>query len=144
MLGELILQHHGKAGGIRVLNAQLNKKEVTVISDGKVKGIAVSIVVTYWNIKRTYGTYYGEGQGIITPKERRNDKDDDQSLTVYECGIGKDSGQKTLWKGSAFYYAKNYESKENKLSALNYTIGVFETEVDNVSGKVIQRVWEWK
>lgn len=22
--------------------------------------------------------------------------------------------------------------------------GVFETEVDNVSGNVIQRVWEWK
>jgi hypothetical protein len=61
--------------------------------------MAVSIVVTYWNIKRADGTYYGEGQGIITSKERRNGGDDDQSLTVYEDGVGKDSGQKTLWKG---------------------------------------------
>lgn len=144
MLGELILQHDGKAGGVRVLNAQLNKKEVTVIADGKVKGMAVAIVVTYWNIKRADGTYYGEGQGITTPKERRNGGDDDQSLTVYEYGVGKDSGQKTVWKGSAFYYTKNYGSIENKLSALSYTVGVFETEVDNVSGHVIQRVWEWK
>ena len=82
MLGELILQHDGKAGGVRVLNAQLNKKEVTVIADGKVKGMAVAIVVTYWNIKRADGTYYGGGQGIITPKERRNDGADDQSLCL--------------------------------------------------------------
>jgi len=63
---------------------------------------------------------------------------------VYEYGVGKDSGQTILWKGSAFYYSKNYGSKENKLSALNYTVGVFETEVDDVSGNVIQRVWQWK
>lgn len=33
---------------------------------------------------------------------------------VYEYGVGKDLGQTTLWKGSAFYYAKNCGSKENK------------------------------
>jgi len=82
MLGELMLQHDGKAGDVRVLNAQLNKKEITVIADGKVKGMAVAIVVTYWNIKRADGTYYGEGQRIITPKERRNDGADDQSLCL--------------------------------------------------------------
>jgi hypothetical protein len=37
MLGEFMLQHDGKAGDVRVLNAQLNKKEITVIADGKVK-----------------------------------------------------------------------------------------------------------
>ena len=81
MLGELMLQHDGKAGDVRVLNAQLNK-EITVIADGKVKGMAVAIVVTYWNIIRADGTYYGEGQGIITPKERRNGGADHQSLCL--------------------------------------------------------------
>jgi hypothetical protein len=44
--------------------------------------MAVAIVVTYWNIIRADGTYYGEGQGIITPKERRNGGADDQSLCL--------------------------------------------------------------
>ena len=30
---------------------------------------------------------------------------------VYEYGVGKDSGQTTLWKGSAFYYAKTMDLK---------------------------------
>jgi hypothetical protein len=97
MLGELMLQ--------------LNKKEITVIADGKVKGMAVAIVVTYWNIKRADGTYCGEGQGIITPKERRNGGADGQSLTVYEYGVGKDSGQTTLWKDLPFIMQKTMDLK---------------------------------
>jgi len=44
--------------------------------------MAVAIVVTSWNIKRADGTYYGEGQGIITPKGRRDGGADDQSLCL--------------------------------------------------------------
>jgi hypothetical protein len=30
------------------------------------------------------------------------------------------------------------------MSLLNNIVGVFEIEVDNVSGDVSQKVWEWK
>jgi hypothetical protein len=35
-------------------------------------------------------------------------------------------------------------SSNGKLAFLNNIVGVFETEVDNVSSDVIEKVWEWK
>jgi hypothetical protein len=66
---------------------------------------------------------------------------------VREYGVGKYSSgqqqhhQQTVWRGSVFYQSSSYD---DKFSFLNNIVGVFETEVDDDSGNVIQKVWEWK
>jgi hypothetical protein len=49
--------------------------------------------------------------------------------------------KQTVWRGSTFYQSS---SSDTKFSFLNNIVGVFETEVDDNSGNVIQKVWEWK
>jgi hypothetical protein len=51
--------------------------------------------------------------------------------------------QQTIWRGSAFYQSSSSLIK-GKISFLNNIVGVFETEVDDNAGNVIQKVWEWK
>jgi hypothetical protein len=67
----------------------------------------------------------------------------------YEYGVGKYSNgqqqhshKQTVWRGSTFYQSSS--SSDTKFSFLNNIVGVFETEVDDNSGNVIQKVWEWK
>ena len=105
-----------------------------------------NITITYWNIQSPDGTLYGEGQGVITDKDSGNEMAA-ASAKVREYGVGKYSSgrqhhQQTVWIGSAFYQSTS--SSDGKFSFLNNTVGVFETEVDNDSGNVIQKVWEWK
>jgi hypothetical protein len=81
--------------------------------------------------------YYGKGNGTISIIG-----DSKETATVTEYGVGKSLGQKTVWRGSAF--CRTSSSLSDKLSFLNNTVGVFETEVDNVSSDVSEKVWEWK
>jgi hypothetical protein len=154
MLSDLILEHKGKTTSNRVLDADIQKIETTVTARGKVIGsLDVSIIITYWNMPRSImpvnnnhnesGTsqyYYGEGKGIIL---LTGEGYDNQSISVAEYGIGKLTGSKTVWRGSAFYRISSPTSS-GKLSFLNNTVGVFETEVDNISSDVSEKVWEWK
>jgi hypothetical protein len=137
MLSDLILEHKGKTNSNRVLDADIQKIETTVSAKGKVRGsLDVSIIITYWNMPRSSmpvnnnqkdaGTsqyYYGEGKGIIS---FIGDGYDNESVTVAEYGIGKLIGNKTVWRGSAFYRTSSLTSS-GKLSFLNNTVGVFET-----------------
>jgi hypothetical protein len=146
MLGDLIYQHTGKVTSIRVLDIEKSKMEATVIANGKLKDVGnVNITITYWNIRNTDGTLYGEGQGVITVKDSDNEMAA-ASAKAKEYGVGKySSGQhphhkQTVWRGSTFYQS----SSTGKFSFLNNIVGVFETEVDGDSGNVIRKVWEWK
>jgi hypothetical protein len=132
MLGDLILEHTGKVTSNRVLDAEKPKMENSVVTSGKAKGVDITIIFTYWNIKCGDGLSYGEGQGVISTKNGG------EVASVTEYGVGKSHGLKTMWRGSAFY-----RTSSNKLSFLHGIVGVFETEVD-VSGNVIEKVWEWK
>jgi len=147
MLYDLILEHNGKATGNRVLDADIQKRETTVTARGKLRGLLdVSIIITYWNMPRsgddkgatTTSTYYyyGEGKGIISIIG-----DSNETATVTEYGVGKSIGQKVVWRESAFYRTTTISTN---LSFLNNLVGVFETEVDNVSSDVSEKVWEWK
>jgi hypothetical protein len=84
--------------------------------------------------------YYGEGKGIIS---FIGDGYYNESVTVAEYWIGKSLGHRTVWRGSAFYRTSSPTSS-GKLSLLNNIVGVFETEVDNISSDVSEKVWEWK
>jgi len=149
MLSDLILEHKGRAASTRILDADSQRIEITVTARGKVRGsFDVSIVITYWNkpiSSNDHGAnsqyYYGEGKGIISLLG-----DGADTATVTEYGIGKSNGQKTMWRGSAFYRTatSSLTSSGGKLAFLNNIAGVFETEVDNVSSDVIEKVWEWK
>jgi hypothetical protein len=70
---------------------------------------------------------------------------------VKEYGVGKYSSsgqqhqqQQTIWRGSAFYQSYSSSFTDGKISFLNNIVGVFETEVDDNAGNIIQKVWEWK
>ncbi|SRR6266487_3259339 len=146
MLSDLILEHKGKATGHRVMDVDINqKRETTVIANGKVREVDVSLIITYWNrprfnaggtIKETTPYYYGEGKGMISTKQ-----DSNGIATVIEYGVGRALGNITIWRGSAFYTTQS-SSSTSKLALLNNLVGVFETEVHNVSGDVSQKVWE--
>jgi hypothetical protein len=149
MLSDLILEHNGKATGNRILDAGIQKRETTVTARGKIKGLLdVSIIITYWNMPTsgndkgaattTSTYYYGEGKGIISII---GDSNEAAAATVTEYGVGKSLGQRVVWRGSAFYRTT---TSSTNLSFLNNLVGVFETEVDNVSSDVSEKVWEWK
>ena len=122
--------------------------EATISASGKLKDVGnVNITITYWNTRSPDGTLYGEGQGVITAKDSGNETA--ASVKVTEYGVGKYSNgrqqqhphKQIVWRGSTFYQSS---SSDTKFSFLNNIVGVFETEVDDNSGNVIQKVWEWK
>jgi hypothetical protein len=129
MLSDLILEHKGKAASNRILNADIQKQETTVTARGKVKGsLDVSIIITYWNLPRsdksgnhhndstTLQCYYGEGRGIISIPSNGYGI---ETVTVTEYVIGKLIGQKTIWRGSAFYRtSSSSRSRESFLSLI--------------------------
>src|SRR5215475_11413823 len=104
MLSDLILEHNGKATANRVLDADIQKRETTVTAMGKIRGLEVSIIITYWNMPRSDNShgpttyYYGEGKGVISILG-----DSNETATVTEYGVGKSLGHKTVWRGSAIY-----------------------------------------
>ena len=66
MLGEQIGELFGIIMSQRVLDVQCGAKmEATVNATGKISGIDVSSIITYWNIRKPDGSLYGEGQGIL-------------------------------------------------------------------------------
>lgn len=141
MLSALILEPKGTVTNNRILDSNAQKQEVTVIGRGITKGLEISLMITYWN-KPIQGNmenksqlmyYYCEGNGIISTMD-----DSKETAIIIEYGIGRMIGHKTVWRGFAFYWTSC-----GRLAALNNSIGVFETDVDNVSLNVNHKVWEW-
>lgn len=134
MLGELIYQAKGKITGTRVLNADENKVEHSAGGEGRFNDIDVNEIDTFWAIHLGNNVYQGEGQGIITTKDGR------ENVTFKGYGVGhiSESG-KISFRGTNFYKTVSNE----KLSFLNNLVGVFEFEVDE-SGNSQIKVWEWK
>jgi hypothetical protein len=67
-------------------------------------------------------------------------KDSTETAIVTAYGSGGLIGQKTVWRGSAFYKT----SSSSKFAFLNNTVGMFETDVDNLLLDVNEKVWEWR
>lgn len=131
MSSDLILEHKGKVTNNRILDSNTQKQEVTVIDRGIASGLEISLIITYWNRpiqgytenKSPLIYYYGEGNGIISTMD-----DSKETAIVAEHGIGRLIGQKTVWRGSAFYKT----SSCGKFASLNNTTRVFETDVDKM------------
>ena len=138
MLGEILLTRESQAAEVRVIDSKTSKREVSIKATGKLKNnVDVNIIVTYCNNRRSDDVLYGEGQGVIIAINDNHN----ETATFKEYGIGKIvENNKISWRGSIIFQTNSKE----KLSFLNNTIGLFETEEDNTTGIVIEKVREWR
>jgi len=133
MLGDLIYEGKGRITDTRVLNAEEDKIEHTLIEDGKFKDIDVITTITFWTITASNKTIYGEAQGIITSKDFM----DTATCKAYGIGCYSESGKSTFRAAMFFKTTPN-----GKLSFLNNIIGLVESEVDNLQH--LAKIWKWK
>jgi hypothetical protein len=134
MLGLMLGDDKRKITSQRVLDATGPKIEVSFSAVGTYAGIDCTNTGTYWTIPIAADTLYGEGNGVLMPK---NDLD---MLSWTARGIGSITGPgKARFRGSVFFKT----SLTGKLSTLNNLVGVFEYEIDASVNTSIQ-IWEWK
>ena len=135
-LGELVFEGKGKVTSQRVLDIVKGgaKVEASFIRTGKLKGTDVTNTGTFWSIPVEGDAFYGEAKGIFTTT-------DGEIITYTAQGMGRMTGDgKLRFTGSDFLYAPS----EGKFGHLNNTVGVFEVEVDNQTGDITGKTFEWK
>ena len=133
MLGEMVVELRGKRTGRRVLSVENGfKVEVSCESTGKMLGIDVMEVGTYWSESRPDGSLYGEGHGVIIGADGDN-------ATWKGQGVGKFVGAGAVSYRGAIYYS----TASPKLARLNSVAAVFEFDVD-AEGNTHSKLWEWK
>src|SRR5881628_3590928 len=122
MLGEKIGETTGKITGQRTLplEGSVAKIESSQLMTGKMLGVEVTEIGTYWSTLKEGGILYGEGQGILMTE-------DGESCVWKGAGTGKPTGKGL---GVTYRGAIYYDTKSSKLARLNATCVVFEYEVD--------------
>src|SRR3990172_2572704 len=122
MLGEMIGETRGKVTGNRVLPSEVYapKVETSTLESGKILGIEVTDMGTYFSVARAGGMLFGEGQGVTMTK-------DGEMAAWTGHGVGRFTGH-----GSAvsFRGALYYQTTSDKLARLNNIAVVFEYETD--------------
>lgn len=133
MLGEVVGELRGKRTGRRVLSVDNGfKVEVAFESTGKMLGIDVMEVGTYWSESRPDGSLYGEGHGVVIGA-------DGNSATWKGQGVGRFvEGGAVSYRGAVYY-----SSASPRLARLNGVAAVFEFDVD-AEGNTHSKLWEWK
>jgi len=133
MLGELISEAQGKRTARRVLSTSpAFKVEVSFEDSGKLLGIDINNIGTYWSEARPDGSLYGEGQGVVITK-------DGETATWKGQGVGRFvSGGAVSYRGAIYY-----TTSSPKLARLNTVAAVFEFEAD-ANGNTHTKSWEWK
>ena len=63
MLGTQIGEAKGKITGERIVDAEGPKIEYTFLASGRMKGVEITHMATFWTVSRGNGVLYGEGQG---------------------------------------------------------------------------------
>jgi hypothetical protein len=135
-LGKLVFEGKGKVTSQRVLEIVKGgaKIEASFIRTGKMNGIDVTNTGTFWNIPIEGGVFYGEAKGMFTTT-------DGDIVTYTAQGLGRFTENGILrFTGSDFLYTL----PDGKFGALNNTVGVFEVEVNNQTGDITGKTFEWK
>jgi len=134
MLGELISETHGKITGNRVLpsDGETAKVEISFQESGKILGLEITDMGTYWCVARRVGLY-GEGQGAIMTK-------DGEMVSWKGQGAGRFTGhgQAVSFRGALYC-----QTSSTKLGRLNGIAVVYEHDVDE-NGNTHTKLWEWK
>ena len=134
MLGDMIGEETGKITGTRVLPSEggAPKVESSVHLAGRLLGIEVTNIATFWGVMRPDGTLFVEGQGVVMAN-------DGGTATL----IGQGSGRFTASGGVSYRGAIYGESATGSLARLNSMIIPFEAEAD-ADQNISWRFWEWK
>jgi hypothetical protein len=136
VIGERIGEASGKINSTRVIRCESSgqtKVECSVQESGKLLGVDVTEIATYWSTPRPNGTFYGEGNGIITTR-------DGEYITWRGTGIGRPSGRGNAMSWRATCY---YETTSSKLSRINNTVGLIQFDTDE-NNNTKSHTWEWK
>ena len=135
MLGDILYEEKGKTIGMRVLSSEGGevKVEVTLQTEGKIRGMAERSVWTYWSKTRSDGTIYGEGKGFMTTKAG-----DVINLTGTAAAKSRGSDGSIKYRGALYM-----QTASKKFANLNGAAGVFEYDVD-AAGNTAAKTWEWK
>ncbi len=69
MLGELLYGGKGRLANSRIINVDEYKVEHSMVEEGKIKDIEITMLGTFWIVPAGKNITYVEGQGIITTKD---------------------------------------------------------------------------
>jgi hypothetical protein len=134
MLGQLLGEASGRTTGIRVLptEGQQVKVEVSFQGSGKLLGVDISDVGTYWQTVRPGGVLYGEGHVLFTTN-------DGEIADWTGFGVGKPTGP-----APAAHYAVcgSTQTTSGKLGHLNTVAAAIEYDVHQ-DGSYQWKFWEW-
>ncbi len=121
--------------GIRVLSAEGPTTENSFTTNIKIKGeIEGTNTGTFCGAPRAGGAIYGEGQGVIMTK-------DGDMAPWSGVGVGRFIGPgKIGYRGSVIMQP----SATGKLAFLSNVVLVFEFDVDETTGDIEGKTWEWK
>jgi hypothetical protein len=136
VIGEKIGETNGKINSLRVISCPSSghtKVECSVQASGKLLGADINELATYWSAPRPNGTFYGEGNGIITTK-------DGEIITWKGTGVGRPTGRGNgmSWRATCYY-----ETSSTKLSRINNTVGLIQYETDE-NNNTKASTFEWK
>ena len=134
MLGEQLYQAQGKITGNRVLDAASYKIESSYSVQGKLNGIDVIEMGTFWAVMRPSGILYGEDEAVVMTM----DGDVAQGKPI---GVGRFVGPGKISYRGAVVYGDNCTGK---LAFMNGKCLLFEVEVDQMNATISIKAWEWK
>jgi hypothetical protein len=132
MLGEQIVEWRGKVTARRVLDAECPTVETSVSASGSVRGTQANEIITFVAKPVSEGVLHGKGQGVIMAGNAEMAKAEAEA-------IGRITANSVKWRGAIFYRT----ASTGKLSFLNNTAGILESEVD-MEGNFTEKIWEWK
>jgi hypothetical protein len=135
MLGDKLGEASGKITGVRVLPTEGGKikVEVSFQGSGKLMGVDIGDVGTYWQSIREGGVLHGEGHVLMTTA-------DGGIADWMGFGVGRPTGPPP-----AAHYAVSgqFISVPTKLAHLGTIVTAIEYDVD-ANGGYRWQMWEWK
>jgi hypothetical protein len=135
MLGDKLGEANGTLAGVRVLSVEEGspKLEISMRGSGSVLGVAFTDMITYSQVVRPGGIYYGEGETVWLTE-------DGEVSTWKGFGVGKPTGPGF---SSSLAVAGSVQTASTKLARLNGVATVVEYNTDE-SGNYHWTLWEWK
>ena len=129
MLEEIIGELRGKVTGHRVSSVESFPEVESSFQDmGKILGVEVRDVGTFWHIFKEAGIFYGQGQGVLFTK-------DGETVTWTAQSMGGARGEGSEWRASILF-----DTSSKKLSRLNGITGIAEYEIDK-DGNAKEKIW---
>ena len=134
MLGDKVAEVSGRITGRRVLENPNGgpKVEASFETQGKLLGVDVKEIGTYWSVLRADGILYGEGNGVVMGQNG-------EAATWIGQGVGTIEKDGSVGYRGALYY----QTSSANWSRLNGIAAVFEHDVD-AQGNARSVLWEWK